>query len=67
MGGDGSAYGEGTSYFDISENADRPRYFVDEIYDGVQETQMNEWVINGDALDFSNWSLTGKVWMQGDL
>lgn len=67
MGGDGSAYGEGTSYFDIPENADRPRYFVDEIYDGVQETQMNEWVINGDALDFSNWSLTGKVWMQGDL
>lgn len=67
MGGDGSAYGEGTSYFDIHENADRPRYFVDEIYDGVQETQMNEWVINGDALDFSNWSLTGKVWMQGDL
>lgn len=67
MGGDGSAYGEGTTYFDIPENADRPRYFVDEIYDGVQETQMNEWVINGDALDFSNWSLTGKVWMQGDL
>ena len=67
MGGDGSAYGEGTSYFDIPENADRPRYFVDEIYDGVQETQMNEWVINGDALDFFNWSLTGKVWMQGDL
>ena len=62
-----ATYGDGTTYFDIPEDADRERRFVDGIYDGVQETELDEWVINGDALDFSNWTKTGKVWMQGNL
>ncbi len=61
-----SAYGDGTSYFDVAEDAQRERRFIDEIYDGVEETELDEWLINGDALDFSNWTKTGKVWMQGD-
>ena len=68
MGADeaASTFGDGTSYFDVAEDAQRERRFIDEIYDGVEETEMDEWVINGDALDFSNWTKTGKVWMQGD-
>ncbi len=69
MGADSVAatYGDGTSYFDVAADAQRERRFIDEIYDGIEETELDEWVINGDALDFSNWTKTGKVWMQGDL
>lgn len=53
-------------YFDVSDTAQRLRYFVMERYDGVHETTMDQYVVDGDALDFSNWSYTGVSWGQGD-
>lgn len=63
---DAASFGDGTSYFDVSDSAQRLRYFVMERYDGVHETTMDQYVVDGDALDFSNWSYTGVSWGQGD-
>ena len=63
---DAASFGDGTSYFDVSDTAQRLRYFVMERYDGVHETTMDQYVVDGDALDFSNWSYTGVSWGQGD-
>lgn len=63
---DAATFGDGTTYFDVAEGASRLRYFIMERYDGVHETTMDQYVVDGDALDFSNWSYTGVSWAQGD-
>ena len=63
---DAASFGDGTTYFDVPEGANRLRYFIMERYDGVHETTMDQYVVDGDALDFSNWSYTGNSWAQGD-
>lgn len=63
---DATTFGDGTSYFDVPDGASRLRYFIMERYDGIHETTMDQYVVDGDALDFSNWSYTGVSWGQGD-
>ncbi len=38
------------------------RVYTETLSNGKQDTELREFVINGDAKDMSNWSLTGKVW-----
>lgn len=61
VGGDSSAYGP--TVFEISDE-DRPRYFWRTTMDSGQTNADLDWTqyeINGDALNFDDWSLTGKV------
>ncbi len=52
----------GTSVFDIQEGEQRKRYkYFQSVVEG-REKHLYEYVIEGDAKDFSNWSLTGKSW-----
>lgn len=65
MGGDGSKYGDGLTYFQISDPT-RVRYYEALKYDGVSNSEISQWKIDGDVLDFSNWTLTGKTWSCDD-
>ncbi|HZJ76054.1 MAG TPA: hypothetical protein VFD25_05650 [Clostridia bacterium] len=61
VGGDYKAYGN--TFFEISENEPRTRYFyMPDINSQGKETQLLEYSIEGDVKNFSNWSLTGKEW-----
>ena len=66
MGQDYSKYTEkpefeGYSMFrDIDPN--RVRLYVTTDSEGLQEVAFREYVIKGNALDFSNWSETGRTW-----
>ena len=52
---------EGYSMFrDI--DPDRVRLYVTTDSEGLQEVAFREYVIKGHALDFSNWSETGRTW-----
>ena len=52
----------GTSVFDIEEGEQRTRYkYFQSVVEG-REKHLYEYAIEGDAKDFSNWSLTGKSW-----
>jgi len=52
---------EGYSMFrDI--DPDRVRLYVTTDSEGLQEMQFREYVIDGNALDFDNWSETGRTW-----
>ena len=57
--GDASTYGD--TVFDIKEGS-RPRFYYETTSDGTRDTSLIEWVVDGEALDFSSWHLTGNVW-----
>lgn len=57
VGGDTDAYGP--TVFDIQEG-DRPRYYWMTTSNGKEDVDWLQFEINGDVLDFDNWSLTGK-------
>ncbi len=53
----------GRTFFEIKENEERTRYFYYRIaFDGSEEESLAEYIITGDARDFSNWKPTGKIW-----
>ncbi len=53
----------GRTFFEIKENEERERYFYYRIaFDGSSEESLAEYIIFGDARDFSNWKPTGKIW-----
>ena len=57
VGGDVSSYGP--TVFDIDDSP-RPRYYWMTTSNGKQDIDWLEFEIDGDVLDFDNWSLTGK-------
>lgn len=57
VGGDASSYGP--TVFDIDDSP-RPRYYWMTTSNGKQDIDWLELEIDGDVLDFDNWSLTGK-------
>lgn len=57
VGGNTDAYGP--TVFDIQEG-DRPRYYWMTTSNGKEDVDWLQFEINGDVLDFDNWSLTGK-------
>lgn len=60
VGGDWEKYGR--TYFDIPEDEDRVRYWNMMIWiDGI-DLEWRQLKIDGDALDFDNWSESGKSW-----
>ena len=67
IGGDSSKYGIGLTFFEVPDDMDRVRTFDMLRYDGEQESQVYEFEITGDVLDFSNWETTGKIWMCGSI
>lgn len=61
VGGDHKAYGN--TFFEISENDPRTRYFYMPVLNSQgKEVQLLEYSINGDVKNFSNWLFTGKEW-----
>ena len=44
------------------EGEDRPRYYLETISENNHDAELREFVINGDATNFNNWSLTGNTW-----
>ena len=63
MGADKQMLSNYTTPLDeVKEGENRPRYYIETLSNGKQDTELREFVINGDAKDMSNWSLTGKVW-----
>ena len=60
IGGDASEYG--TPIYEVTDE-DRTRY-----YDATEGgyTGIVEWEINGEALNYDNWSLTGHTWPDPD-
>ena len=63
MGADKQMLSNYTTPLDeVKEGEERPRYYIETLSNGKQDTELREFVINGDAKDMSNWSLTGKVW-----
>lgn len=65
MGADSGLYGKyGYTYDDIDEGMERTRTFY-HIFHDLKEAKIRGWLkyeINGDVLDFSNWSFTGDMW-----
>lgn len=59
MGGDSSKYGQ--TVFEIDPAAPRTRYHYMLTHDGDDHT-IKEYAINGYALDWKSWSLTGREW-----
>ena len=63
MGVDQQTLSNYTTPLDESyEGEDRPRYYIETISNGKQDIFVREFVINGDANDMKNWSLTGNEW-----
>lgn len=58
VGGETDSYGP--TVFDIEES-DRPRYYWMTTSDGKQDIGWIQFEIDGDVLDFNDWSLTGKT------
>lgn len=66
VGGDWRKYGQ--TYFDIPEDADRPRYWNMMIWTPEKgDVEWRQLAINGNALDIANWSETGKSWYFDDF
>lgn len=59
MGGNGAAYGQ-TVWQAEGEGRERRYYMTSN--DGWDDTVIREFVVSGDAMDFGNWSLTGREW-----
>ena len=57
--GEASTYGD--TVFDIPDSP-RTRLYYQTTCDGPNDLQLIEWVIEGDALDFGAWRMTGNVW-----
>ena len=63
MGVDQQTLSNYTTPLDESyEGEDRPRYYIETISNGKRDIFVREFVINGDANDMKNWSLTGNEW-----
>ena len=66
MGQDYSKYTEKDAFegYSILRDIDpeRVRYYVTTDSEGLQEVAFREYVIDGDALNFDNWSETGRTW-----
>lgn len=62
-GVDTAPYG-GKTVFDFAEGEARQRYYYNHAFyhDVDGEVAMREYLIDGDARDYDNWSLTGKYW-----
>ena len=61
IGNNDSKYGT-TTPFSLKEDAVRDRYFYMTAWSAVTDWGIREYKISGNALDFSNWSLTGVYW-----
>ena len=63
MGADSQMLSRYTTPLDESyEGEDRPRYYIETITENNRDAELREFVINGDATDFTTWSLTGNNW-----
>ena len=63
MGADQQMLSNYTTPLDESyEGEDRPRYYLETISENNHDVELREFVINGDATNFNNWSLTGNTW-----
>ena len=63
MGADQQMLSNYTTPLDESyEGEDRPRYYLETISENNHDAELREFVINGDATNFNNWSLTGNTW-----
>ena len=63
MGADQQMLSNYTTPLDESyEDEDRPRYYLETISENNHDVELREFVINGDATNFNNWSLTGNTW-----
>ncbi len=63
MGADQQMLSNYTTPLDESyEGEARPRYYIETLSDGRRDTFVREFVVNGDANDMKNWSLTGNEW-----
>lgn len=63
MGVDQQTLSNYTTPLDESyEGETRPRYYIETISNGKRDIFVREFVINGDANDMKNWSLTGNEW-----
>ena len=61
IGNNDSKYGT-TTPFSLKEDVVRDRYFYMTAWSAVTDWGIREYKISGNALDFSNWSLTGVYW-----
>ncbi|QKF07654.1 sulfatase-like hydrolase/transferase [Berryella wangjianweii] len=52
----------GTPLDEVPESVERPRSYLMTTSDGTADRRILEFMIEGDALDFSNWRLTGRAW-----
>ena len=63
MGVDQQTLSNYTTPLDESyEGETRPRYYIETLSNGKRDIFVREFVINGDANDIKNWSLTGNEW-----
>ncbi len=63
MGVDQQTLSNYTTPLDESyEGETRPRYYIETLSNGKRDIFVREFVINGDATDIKNWSLTGNEW-----
>lgn len=47
---------------EVHEGDVRPRYYIETISNGKRDIFVREFVINGNANDMKDWSLTGNEW-----
>ena len=63
MGADQQTLSNYTTPLDESyEGEARPRYYLETITENNHDAELREFVIDGDATNFDNWSLTGNTW-----
>ncbi len=63
MGADQQTLSNYTTPLDESyEGEVRPRYYLETISENNHDAELREFVINGNATNFNNWSLTGNIW-----
>ncbi|MBQ2770589.1 MAG: sulfatase-like hydrolase/transferase [Clostridia bacterium] len=56
-------YGDyGTSVFDLTEDTERERYFYCTHQPDAAGAGLTEFLVTGDANDYSNWVKTGRTW-----
>ena len=47
---------------ELQPGQERPRYYIETLSNSKRDIGVKEFVINGDASDMNNWSLTGNSW-----
>lgn len=62
VGADPTAFGSGTTVFDVTDEPRTRYYDATAVIDGHDYVAIKEWAIDGEVQDWDSWSKTGNEW-----